>query len=381
MDIITTTEELKAFCKECKDSTYLAIDTEFIRRSTYYAILCLIQVNNGKRCVAIDPFEIEDLKPFYRLINNTPKIVKIFHAANQDLEIFFKDSKKVPSNIFDTQVAATVCGFDECVGYGKLVEKICGKVIEKEYQSSDWKKRPLNKKQVKYALQDVEYLPEIYFHLKREIKKNKRQSWISDSFKNLANKNTYKPNPNECWKKIKTRAKTPSYLAVLKELAATREKIAIKSDIPKTFVMNDDRLLRLSLMDDPTFEELMQRFKLEEDVAKKFINALKKGRKTKEKSYPTIQRRKKTNKPLEQMIKLVLSLVASDLNVATSVIASGDDIADLSSRTTEKSNPCLKGWKYEVFGKYIDDIKAGEIRIGLDKKGKMRIFHEGKSKK
>lgn len=376
MNIITTTKDLKEFCKECKNSQYLAIDTEFIRRSTYYAILCLIQVNNGKRCVAIDPFEVEDLRPFYKLINHSPKIVKIFHAANQDLEIFFRDSKKIPSNIFDTQIAARVCGFDDSVGYSKLVEKICKKTLEKQYQSSDWKKRPLNKKQVAYALHDVEYLPEIYFYLKRKIEKNKRKKWIAEEIKILEDKNTYKVKPRESWKKIKTRAKTPSYLAILKELASTREKIAEKSNIPKTFILNDEKLLSLSLLENPTPEDLMKKFRLNEEIAKKFVIALKKGQKTKESNYPSIQRRKKTIKPLEYMLKLILSMVSEDLKVASSVIASGDDLADLASRTTDKNNPCLSGWKYDVFGKYVKAVKAGKVKIGLDKKGNMRIFNE-----
>ena len=378
MNIITNSKDLKAFCKESKKSKYLAIDTEFVRRNTYHAILCLIQVNNGKRCVAIDPFEIKDLSPFYKLINGTPKIVKIFHAANQDLEIFFKESGKIPKNLFDTQIAATVCGFDDCIGYGKLVDKICKKEIGKEYQSSDWKKRPLNDKQVKYALQDVEYLPEIYFYLKDKIKKSKRKTWIADEIKVLEDKNTYKSNPDECWKKIKTRAKTPSYLAILKELASAREKLAIEKNIPKTFIMNDERLIRLSLMENPEPSEIATRYKLDDESAKKLVDALKKGQKTKPKKYPTIVRRKKANKPLEQMLKLILTLVSDDLKVASKVIATGDDIADLASKHPEDDNPCLKGWKYEVFGQYVEDTKAGKIRLGLDQRGKMRVFNEGK---
>lgn len=376
MDIITKTDELKKFCKECRKSSYLAIDTEFIRRSTYRAILCLIQVNNGKRCVAIDPMSLKDLKPFYRLINNTPKIVKIFHAAKQDLEIFFNDSGKVPSNIFDTQIAATVCGFPDCVGYASLAEKICNKNLEKQYQSSDWTKRPLNKKQVRYAIQDVEYLPEIYFYLKRKIEKNNRKSWIEDDLLALSNKKNFKPNPSECWKKLKTRAKTPSYLAILKELASTREKIAIKNNIPKTFVITDEGIIKISLMESPTVDEIKNSCRIKEEYATKLLNALKRGKKTKEKNYPTIQRRKKTIKPLEHMLKLVLTLVSDDLEVAGKVIATGDNLADLASKNPSPENPCMHGWRYNVFGKYLEGIKSGNIRIGLDKKGKMRIFDE-----
>jgi len=376
IEIIEDLKHLKEFCKESRKSKYLAIDTEFIRRNTYKSVLCLIQVNNGNKCVAIDPFAIKNLDPFFKLINNTPKIVKIFHASRQDLEIFFDYSKKLPSNIFDTQVAATVCGFPESIGYGKLVSIICKKDLDKEYQYSDWDKRPLDKKQIKYAIKDVEYLPEIYFSLDKQIQKSGRKDWIKDEVNILKNKHTYIPNPDECWRKIKTRAKTPRYLAILKELASTREKIAIKNDIPKTFILSDDKLLKLSLLENPTVKDLQSKYKLSEDVAKKFVIALKKGIKTKEKDYPSINRRKKCNSSLEYMLKLVLTMVSEDLKVASSLIASADDIADLASTSTEKNNPCLHGWRYEVFGKYLEDIQNGHIKIGLDKNCKMKIFRD-----
>ncbi len=312
MNIIENNKDLKDFCKECKNAPYLAIDTEFIRRNTYHAILCLIQVNNGRRCVAIDPFAVKDLKPFYKLINGTPKIVKIFHAANQDLEIFFNESKKIPTNLFDTQVGAMVCGFDDSIGYAKLVDKICKKSIDKQYQYSEWQKRPLNEKQVKYALQDVEFLPEIYNFLNKKIKSSGRKKWLKNEVHTLEDKNTYKPTPDECWKKIKTRAKSPQYLAILKELASCREKLAIKHNIPKTFIMNDDRLLKVSLMENPKTEDLIKRYNLKEEFAAQLVIALKKGQKTKLKNCPSIVRRKKTNKPLEQMIKLILAVVSDD---------------------------------------------------------------------
>ena len=230
MSIITTTEALAALCTEAANEPYVTLDTEFLRERTYYAKLCLVQMalpgKGPERAHIIDPLaEGLSLAPLLELMKN-PAVVKVFHAARQDLEIFFIDGGVIPAPLFDTQIAAMVCGFGEQVGYETLVKKIAKAPLDKTSRFTDWSMRPLSEAQLKYALDDVTHLRQVYEHLKRDIEKSGRESWVAEEMAILASPETYVTRPDEAWQKIRTRGQSGKFMALVRELARFREDFA-----------------------------------------------------------------------------------------------------------------------------------------------------------
>ncbi len=247
MTPITTQKELAAFCKSVAQEEFLTVDTEFIREKTYFPRLCLIQIAGSEKAAIIDPLAKDiDLAPVFELLQN-PKIVKVFHAARQDIEIFYLLSKKIPAPIFDTQVAAAVCGFGESAGYESLVNQIVGKEIDKSSRFTDWSARPLSEKQLAYALSDVTHLRVIYEKLKKKIEDTGRTTWIAEEHVYLSDPALYDANPDEAWKRLRVGNLKPKHLAVLRELARWREHEAIKHDVPRGRIVKDDVLVELAL--------------------------------------------------------------------------------------------------------------------------------------
>jgi ribonuclease D len=247
MSVLTTTEDITAFCKDLAHHPFITIDTEFLREKTYYPKLCLVQLSSPeKRAAAIDPLAKGiDLSPLFDLMANK-KVLKVFHAGRQDLEIFYNLTKKVVTPFFDTQVAAMVCGYGDSVGYENIVRGITGGNIDKSSQFTDWSIRPLSEKQITYALGDVTHLVDVYIHLSKELEKRGRIDWVMQEEEILGAESTYENDPYESWKRIKIRSPKPKSLAVLRELAAWREKMAQKRDVPKPWIMKDDTLAEIA---------------------------------------------------------------------------------------------------------------------------------------
>ncbi|MDE3239089.1 MAG: ribonuclease D, partial [Paracoccaceae bacterium] len=260
MKLITTTEELARFCEAAKAAPYVTVDTEFLRERTYWSKLCLVQLAippaKGGDAVLVDPLaEGLSLEPLYDLFRDT-STMKVFHAARQDLEIFFVEGKVFPEPLFDTQVAAMVCGFGEQVGYETLVRKIAKESLDKTSRFTDWSHRPLSEAQLSYALADVTHLRVIYEALSDQIAASGRQKWVAEELGVLTDPATYTIDPAEAWQRVKTRTNSGKFLAIVRELARFREEYAQSRNIPRSRVYKDDALLELASTRPTTLEEL-----------------------------------------------------------------------------------------------------------------------------
>ena len=295
MRTITTTADLAAFCAAAKAHPYVTIDTEFLRERTFWSKLCLIQMalpGKDGEAVLVDPIEGADmsLEPIYDLFRHEAT-VKVFHAARQDLEIFFVEGNCFPVPLFDTQVAAMVCGFGEQVGYETLVKKIAKADLDKTSRFTDWSRRPLTLAQAEYAVADVTHLRVIYEFLAAQIAKNSRQSWVAEELDILLDPETYTTRPEEAWMRIKTRTTSGRFLAVVKELARFRESYCQSHNLPRSRVMKDDALLELASTRPANHEELgrsrlLMREGRKPDIADGIIAAVKAGMETKPEDLP-----------------------------------------------------------------------------------------------
>jgi len=369
MKIITKTSELEDFCQKLSLSDFITVDTEFHREKTYWPLLCLIQVAGNDDAACIDALsEKINLEPLYSLFKNK-KITKVFHAARQDLEIFFHLAKLIPSPIFDTQIAAMVCGFGESVSYQNIVAKLTNSHIDKSLRFTDWTSRPLTKKQLNYALDDVIYLREVYVKIKEDLANQERTNWVKEELANLTDPKTYELEPNDAWKRIKSRNKKPRFLAVLKELASWREKEAQSQNIPRRRIISDESLIELaSLM--PTTKEQISKTRLSRHYSRSkynigIINSINKGIKIPGNELPTIlpaPKRSPRNGPVVELLKVLLKTKCEEHNVATKLVATVDDLENIASDYKENIN-ALIGWRYKLFGEDAIKLKKGEIAI------------------
>ncbi|MGD9639109.1 MAG: ribonuclease D [Alphaproteobacteria bacterium] len=387
MSLISNTKELESFCRRIESSPYITVDLEFMREKTFFSKLCLIQVANKNEAVCIDALASNiDLSSLFDIMKN-PNIVKVFHSARQDIEIFFYLMKEIPSPIFDTQIAAMVCGFSDSISYQKLVFAVTGKNIDKGMRFSDWSKRPLSENQLKYALADVTYLRNIYEQIKEEVEKNNRTSWLDEEMAIITNPKTYLINPEKAWLKIKTSSTSPKQLAVLKELAKWREVKAIEIDKPRRHILKDEQLLEISAAQPTSLSELKSLRGIPNGIADgKFgsdiVDAVKKGLSYNEKDMPQPEPFHKKDKSLEQITELLMMLLSIKCgmhNVATKMIAVKNDI-ELIAENDSADVPALKGWRRELFGKDALLLKKGKILIGYDA-SKKKAFIETFDKK
>ena len=377
MHTITTTEELAAFCKTAASHPYVTVDTEFLRERTYYSKLCLIQLahpggEDDGSAVLVDPLvEGLSLDPLYELFQN-PDVVKVFHAARQDLEIFFVDRGIIPAPLFDTQVAAMVCGFGEQAGYETLVRKIARAQIDKSSRFTDWSRRPLSEAQMRYALADVTHLREVYEYLAAELKRTDRTRWVAEEMAILNDPATYRVEPADAWERVKTRNASPKVLAVVRELARFREDYAQKRDVPRSRVFKDDALLELASTRPQDEKDLgRSRLLLREgrrgDIAEGILAAVKAGMAVAPEDLPRIDKRGQiqVNPAIADMLRVLLKARSEAENVAPRLIAPAAELDALAAG--ERDLPCLKGWRREVFGAEALDLCAG--RLGLAVKG------------
>lgn len=381
MHTITTTEDLARFCEKAKAEAYVTVDTEFLRERTYYSKLCLVQLalpgENGE-AVLVDPLANGLLlEPLYDLFRHKGT-VKVFHAARQDLEIFFVEGNVFPEPLFDTQIAAMVCGFGDQVGYETLVRKIAKQSLDKTSRFTDWSRRPLSEAQKTYAIADVTHLRVIYEFLDKELKRTGRQLWVEEEEAVLLDPETYTNRPEEAWLRVKTRTNSGKFLAIVRELAQFRESYAQTRNVPRSRVFKDDALLELASTKPTTVEELgRSRLLLREarrpDIAEGIIAAVKAGLAVKPENYPkpdTSRDQLQVNTALADLLRVLLKAKSESAGVAPKLIASSGDLDALAAG--ENSIAALKGWRGEVFGNDAMRLCKGEIALSA-KGGAVRV--------
>lgn len=372
--LITDQKALDDYCLNIK-APYITIDTEFLRDKTYYPKLCLIQISGPEiEPAAIDPLANRmDLTPVIALLEN-PAITKVFHSGRQDLEIFYTVmSGKLPSPIFDTQVAASVLGYGDQVSYAVLVKQICGADIDKSNQFTDWARRPLSEKQLSYALSDVTYLREIYERLLKDLDKTGRARWTAEEMERLQNTDGFDIDAKDAWKRIKIRSKKKQDLVTLQALAAWRETMAQEKDIPRGRILKDEILAQLAMLKPTSENDLKSVRGLPEGYRKgyqaerilKMIAQAKQNWKSSTIEIP--QARKKPDTDISaamDMLKLLLKIKASEAGIAPKMLATVSDLEDIALGLGDNL-AIMKGWRYEIFGQYAQDLLKGRISLSL----------------
>lgn len=375
MRTLTKTEELADFCTQAKAGPYVTLDTEFLRERTYYAKLCLVQMalpGEGE-AVLIDPLANGlSLEPLYDLFRDT-NVVKVFHAARQDLEIFFTEGDVFPEPLFDTQVAAMVCGFGEQVGYETLVRKIAKSPLDKTSRFTDWSRRPLTDAQKTYALADVTHLRVIYEYLAADLEKSGRDKWLREELGVLTDPATYTVKPSEAWKRVKTRTTSGKFLAVVRELARFREGYAQARNIPRNRVYKDDALLELASTKPKTMEDLgRSRLLLREarrgEIAEGILEAVKVAAEMPADKMPkpdTSRDKLQVNPALADLLRVLLKAKAENAGVAQKLIATASDLDAIAAG--QRDGMALKGWRAEVFGN--DALRLCDGKLALMAQG------------
>ena len=370
---ITTTEALATFCEEARKHPYVTVDTEFLRERTYYSKLCLVQLampgtNDSSGCL-VDPLvEGLSLDPLYELFKD-PNVVKVFHAARQDIEIFQVDAGVAPTPLFDTQVAAMVCGFGEQVGYETLVRKIAKAELDKSSRFTDWSRRPLSDAQKTYALADVTHLRQVYEFLAKKLRDQGRAHWVDEEMKILNTPDTYITLPENAWKRVKTRNNSPRFLAIVRELARFREDYAQIRNIPRSRVYKDDALVELAATKPKDANDLgRSRLLLREarrgDIADGILAAVKAGIACKDKDLPKLDRKYEklqVNPALADLLRVLLKTKTGQAGVASKLVAPTSELDAIAAG--ERNVSALQGWRYEVFGEDALKLCNGEIAL------------------
>ncbi|MEC9022237.1 MAG: ribonuclease D [Pseudomonadota bacterium] len=375
MLLITDSESLSTFCEKiAASSNFITVDTEFMRETTYWSELCLIQIAGEEDAAAIDVLSNNlDLSPILDLMRN-PSILKVFHAARQDLEIFFRLMDEIPRPIFDTQIFSMVCGFGESVGYETLVKSLTKERIDKTARFTNWSQRPLSEKQLVYALSDVTHLRIIYKKLLHMLVINKRADWVSQELEVLTNVQTYLMEPNESWKRLKHKLSRPRQLLILREVAAWREREAQRRNIPRTHVLRDQALLEIASQAPRTERALKMLRGLKTGLPKTekltLLAAINKGAELPENMAPVLPRRTQKDPSMEatrDLIKILLKHSSTEHGVAPKLIINADGIEKLIARENSIEE-LLSGWRYEIFGKHVTKLLEGKLALSTNGK-------------
>lgn len=373
MTPITTTAELAAFCDRLKGQPFVAVDTEFMRETTYWPKLCLIQAATPTDEAVIDPMaDGMDLEPFLEIMRDE-RILKVFHAARQDVEIF-NNLKAMPRPLFDTQVAGMAAGFGEQIAYDALVRQMLKIELDKSSRFTDWARRPLADSQLTYALADVTHLARLYPMLRERLEKENRLVWVTDEMQALTDPANYDVVPENAWKRLKPRRHTAKYLAVYKAVAAWRERTAQQRDQPRGRILKDEAIDEVATQA-PTDAAGLDRLR---SVPKGFsgskfgpdlLEAIREALKNPEAYAPVVERAKTTNSPaagaVVELLKVLLKARAEDTGVASKLIATVSDL-EMIANDDEADSPALKGWRLEAFGADALRIKRGELALVLD---------------
>jgi len=373
MRTITTTQELAEYCTEAANHPYITVDTEFLRERTYYSKLCLIQLampgTDDSGAVLVDPLvEGLSLEPLYGLFRDT-SVVKVFHAARQDLEIFYVDAQVFPVPLFDTQVAAMVCGFGEQVGYETLVRKIAKGDVDKTSRFTDWSRRPLTDAQKVYALADVTHLRQVYEFLAAKLEETGRHKWVAEELEVLTNPETYITAPRDAWQRVKTRTNSARFLGIVRELAAFREAYAQERDIPRNRVYKDDAMVELASNKPKNYEELgrarlLLRDARKGEIADGILKAVAAGLACPNEALPEADRTREkmqVNPALADLLRVLLKAKTESAGVAAKLIASAADLDAIAAGSRDVQ--AMRGWRLEVFGNDAVALCSGKIAL------------------
>jgi ribonuclease D len=372
MRLISTTQELEAAVAELSRSDFVTVDTEFIRETTFWPILCLIQMAAPGVTALVDPMAPGiDLKPFFELMANE-NVTKVFHAARQDIEIVFHLGGLIPHPVFDTQVAAMVCGFGDSVSYDQIVAKVTGTRLDKSSRFTDWRHRPLSEKQLTYALADVTYLIEVYRHLKAELERENREHWLKEEMDVLTSRQTYDPHPEDAWKRLKMRLRKPQELAVVRHVAAWREREARERDVPRQRVIKDDAIYEIAQQQPGTIAALGQlrtiprgfeRSRAAEDI----VGAVRKATSLPKDQLPKLPK----NRPLTNgngaavdLLKVLLKMISESHGVAAKIIATVDELEAIAADDAADV-PAMHGWRRELLGETALRLKHGHLALAV----------------
>ena len=369
--MIETTAELAAACETLASGEYLTIDTEFLRETTFWPQLCLIQMAGPDIAVIVDPMAKDiDLAPFFELMANT-NVVKVFHAARQDIEIIYNLGKLIPHPIFDTQVAAMVCGFGDSVSYDQLVSRIKNVHIDKSSRFTDWSRRPLSEKQLDYALADVTHLRDVYLHLKTELEREGRSLWLTEEMAILEAKETYDIHPDDAWQRLKMRLKKPIELAVLQKIAAWREREARSRNVPRGRILKDDGLYEIA-QQQPKDMEALSRLRTipkgweRSSAGTAILEAVNAALELPKADMPKLPRQNQAPEGAQaagEMLKVLLKLIAEKQGVAAKIIANSEDLERIASEGQNADVGALKGWRRELFGDTALKLINGEVAL------------------
>jgi ribonuclease D len=345
MNLITTTSELAAVCGRLAKHQVVTVDTEFLRETTYYPLLCVVQMASAEEAVVIDTLAHGiDLKPFFELMADE-KVLKVFHAARQDIEIVWHQAGIVPHPIFDTQVAAMVLGFGDSIAYDQLVERITGHRPDKTHRFTDWSRRPLTQDQMHYAVSDVTHLRDVFAALDADLKKRNRSDWVSEEMEVLTSPRTYDFHPERAWERLKTRVRKPKELAVLMEVAAWREQEAQDRDVPRGRVLKDD-----------------------------VVAAVQRGLARDPATLPKIEKSRgnSNGSAIVELLKVLLRMTSERHAVASKVIATVDDLEQIAA-DDHADVGALHGWRRELFGEAALSLKHGRLALAIDKGRVIRV--------
>ncbi len=370
MSLITSSADLAALCERLSNHSYVTVDTEFLRETTFWPKLCVIQLASDDEAAAIDALAVGiDLSPFIDLMRNTA-VLKVFHAARQDIEIIWKMSGATPQPLFDTQVAAMVCGFGDQVSYEQLAGNLANARIDKSSRFTDWSRRPLTDSQTAYALADVTHLRTVYKKLAAKLEKSSRTGWLNEEISFLTAVETYEQKPENAWLRLRSRARKPRDLAILKELAAWREQEAQARDVPRSRVLKDDTLIDVALAAPDSIEALgrlrtvpqgYERSKTGMDMLACVMRVLERDPST----YPQPERDRPVSNgasAVVQLLKVLLQSVSERHQVAAKMIATVDELEQIAGSDTADV-PSLKGWRFDLFGQQALDLKAGRVAL------------------
>jgi len=373
MHLITDTAELSAACERLATHPFVTVDTEFLRETTYYPKLCLIQLASPDEAVLVDPLAPEiDLAPFFGLMTNEA-VVKVFHAARQDLEIVWLLGRVLPVPLFDTQVAAMVCGYGDSVGYEQLANDLAKARIDKSSRFTDWSRRPLTEAQLSYAESDVTYLRQIYLGLKADLDASGRESWVAEEMAVLSSPSTYEVKPENAWQRLKGRVRKPRELPLLMEIAAWREREAQTRDVPRQRVLKDDALMDIVQRGPRSVEALAELRSVPNGFERsrsggEVLAAIERAAAIDPKTLPRLERERgrPTNGAVLDLLKVLLKAVADAERVAPKIIASSDDLESIASDELD-GVPALQGWRRGVFGEKALALKSGQLSLRIQR--------------
>jgi ribonuclease D len=381
MDLITTTPQLAAACARLAKQPVITVDTEFLRETTYYPLLCVVQMASAEDAVVIDTLAHGiDLKPFFDLMANE-RVLKVFHAARQDIEIIWHRAGIVPHPIFDTQVAAMVLGYGDSIAYDQLVERITGHRPDKTHRFTDWSHRPLSAEQIHYAVSDVTHLRDVFAALDADLKKRGRSDWVSEEMEVLTSPKTYDFHPERAWERLKTRVRKPRELAVLMEVAAWREQEAQSRDVPRSRVLKDDAVGDIATHAPTSLERLASLRSLPKGFDRSkwgadIVAAVQRGLARDPHTLPKIEKPRSNSNgaAIVELLKVLLRMTSERHAVATKVIATVDDLEQIAADDNADVG-ALRGWRRELFGEAALALKQGRLALAIEKGRVIRVDH------